>query len=265
MFAINMSKVTKSFDGKESILVLDKIDLQIRDGEFICLLGPSGCGKSVLLWLLAGFEKPTKGKILIYNNQLQNPSKERIMIFQDYALFPWRTVKGNIEIGLEAEPLSKQSKEKSVLKYLKMIRLTKFKNWPIHKLSGGMQQRVALARALVANPKILLMDEPFAALDSQHRAIMRKELIRIWKETKKTILFVTHSISEAIYLADRIYVLTSRPAKVKEEIEVGLPRPRDPFHRRFVNLKKKINKLMIKEVEDTYQRELAGDYPLIKR
>ena len=236
---IDIKAITKSFPN--NFKVLDGIDLIAKDGEFICVVGPTGCGKTVLLYLIAGFIKPTSGSIYMKDLLVTNPGLDRIMVFQDYVLFPWKTVIGNIVFGLHGSKIKDHKKREAMaMNYLDLVGLSSFKDWPIYKLSGGMRQRVALARALIVNPKILLMDEPFSALDSQYRKFMRKNLVEIWRKTKKTVVFVTHSINEAVYLADKIYVLSSRPAKVKSIHEVNLPRPRDVNSVDFINIAKKI-------------------------
>lgn len=247
---LNLIHVDKSFevDGG-NFKVLEDINLSVKKGEFVCVLGPSGCGKTILLYLIAGFLKPTDGRVLMNNVPIYEPDCSRMMIFQNYVLFPWKTVYENILFVLDKSIMEKNEKHKLVIKYLDMIGLTSFKDWYPHKLSGGMLQRVALARALVANPKVLLMDEPFAALDSQYRKFLRKNLETIWRKTKKTIIFVTHNTNEAIYLGDKIYLLSARPAIIKKTYEINFPRPRDPLDPNFVKLNKKIEKDLSGEFE----------------
>lgn len=231
--------------------VLKDINLHAKNGEFICLLGPSGCGKSVLIYLIAGFLKQTSGEIFIEDKLIGKPNIDRMVVFQDYVLFPWKSVFGNIMFGLHSINLPLKKKKALVDETLALVGLEKFKDWPIHKLSGGMQQRVAIGRALICNPKILLMDEPFSAIDSQNRLVMRQKLVEIWRNTKKTIIFVTHSVPEAVYLADKIYLLTTRPASVKEVIKVNLPRPRDRRGKEFNELAKKIEASLFEELQKT--------------
>ncbi|MDI9645970.1 MAG: ABC transporter ATP-binding protein [Archaeoglobales archaeon] len=233
---VNLSK----WYGNGNIHVLDNINLDVFRGEFVSLLGPSGCGKTTLLRIIAGLEKQDKGEVRLKGEQIVGPGQDRVMVFQDYALFPWRTVLGNILFGLEVRKIKKEEALKIAQNYIKLVNLEGFENSYPHELSGGMKQRVALARALVCDPEILLMDEPLAALDAQTRNMMQSELVRIWSATKKTIIYVTHSIEEAVYLSDRVIIFTPRPAKVKKIVKVDIPRPRDRFSREFVELRAKI-------------------------
>ncbi len=232
MIKIQASKVHRQFQvkndsGKKTkLLVLDDFNLQVREGEFLSILGPSGCGKSTFLNMLAGLDKQDGGQILVDNQPVNDRSFDRGMVFQGYALFPWRTVLENVEIGLQIRGLDKKERAEIARYYLTMVGLTAFANRYPHQLSGGMKQRVAIARVLAYQPDIMLMDEPFAALDAQTRETLQLELIRIWEADKKTIVFITHSIDEAILLSDRVAVMTARPGRVKEIIDVSLPRPR---------------------------------------
>jgi ABC-type nitrate/sulfonate/bicarbonate transport system ATPase subunit len=253
--------INKTFIDIGSFEVLKNINLSAKKGEFVCILGPSGCGKSILLYLIAGFLKETSGEILMENKLISKPSTDRMMVFQDYVLFPWKTVYNNILFGLNKIKLDDKSKKDLVIKYLNLVGLTDFKDWYVHKLSGGMQQRVAIARALIVNPKILLMDEPFSALDSQHRKFLRRNLIQIWQKTKKTIIFVTHSVGEAIFLADKIYLFSSRPATIKKTYQINLSRPRDLTCPEFVSLKKEIESEMAIEFEKTTQNQTINELP----
>jgi NitT/TauT family transport system ATP-binding protein len=219
-------QVNNDFGKKTKLTVLDDFNLQVREGEFLSILGPSGCGKSTFLNMLAGLDKQDGGQILIDGEPVSDRSFDRGMVFQGYALFPWRTVLENVEIGLQIRGLEKKEREEIARYYLAMVGLTAFANRYPHQLSGGMKQRVAIARVLAYQPDIMLMDEPFAALDAQTRETLQLELIRIWEADKKTIVFITHSIDEAILLSDRVAVMTARPGKVKEIIDVSLPRPR---------------------------------------
>ncbi|MEK6825321.1 MAG: ABC transporter ATP-binding protein [Nanoarchaeota archaeon] len=236
---LNLIDVSKSFD-EDKFEALKDINISVKNDKFVCILGPSGCGKTILLYLIAGFLKPTNGTILMENKPISGPDSSRMMVFQNYVLFPWKTIYENVLFPLDNLTISKNQKHNLVMKYLDLIGITSFKDWYPYKLSGGMQQRVALARALVTNPKVLLMDEPFAALDSQYRKFLRNNLEIIWKNSKKTIIFVTHSVSEAILLADEIYLLSSRPATIKKLYKVKLHRPRGPLDRGFVKLSKEI-------------------------
>lgn len=228
MALLEITGVSKHFlaDGKEMV-VLQDINLSIRDNEFICFIGPSGCGKTTLLRIIAGLEEASAGSVTLNGEPIRGPSPERGMVFQEYSLFPWRTVMDNIAFGLELKGVPRPERERRARQYLKMIGLEKFGSRYPHELSGGMKQRVAIARALINDPKAILMDEPFGALDAQTRNIMQSELLRIWQEERKTVVFVTHSVDEAIYLADRIVVMSARPGRIKEIFEIGLPRPRN--------------------------------------
>jgi len=215
----------KTQDGG-SFLALDNIDLKVQPGEFLCIVGPSGCGKSTLLHLIAGLHKQTSGNVLIDNKAVAGPGTDRILIFQELGLFPWLTVGENVEFGMKMKGVSKAEREEKVRYYLRLVHLGQFKDSYTHQLSGGMKQRVALARALATEPDVLLMDEPFAALDAQTRDLLHDELEKIWAETGRTIIFVTHNVREAIRLGDRVVLLTFRPGRVKQEFAVDLPRPR---------------------------------------
>ena len=208
------------------LLALDNINLQVEDGEFVTIVGPSGCGKTTFINLCDGLLKPTAGQISIDGMQVTGPGTDRGMVFQDSCLMPWRTVFKNVIFGLECQGLDNTEGQERARKFINLVGLQGFEDHYPHELSGGMQQRCNLARALTVDPKILIMDEPFAALDAQTREIMQMELLRIWTEAKKTILFITHQINEAIYLADRVIVFGARPGKVKQTIKINLPRPR---------------------------------------
>ena len=210
----------------ERLLALDHINLQVHAGEFVCIVGPSGCGKSTLLHLIAGLHSPSSGQILVDGNPIQGPGTDRIMIFQDHGLFPWLTVGQNVEFGMKMKGVPRSERQEKTRYYLRLVHLAQFENSYIHQLSGGMRQRVAIARALASQPDVLLMDEPFAALDAQTRDLLHDELERIWSETRCTIIFVTHNVREAVRLGDRVVLLTFRPGRVKSEFPVQLPRPR---------------------------------------
>jgi NitT/TauT family transport system ATP-binding protein len=209
------------------IEVLDGFDLKIKKGEFLVLVGPSGSGKSVFLDIVGGLSAPTSGVVYLDDQLVEAPSAKTAYVFQQYALFPWRTALSNIEFGLESRGVPKEERVKTARELLAIFGLSDFEDRFPYQLSGGMQQRVAIARALATKPEVLLMDEPFAALDAQTREILQNELIRIWEGTDTTVIFVTHSIDEAVFLADRVAVVTARPGKVKEIIDIDLPRPRD--------------------------------------
>jgi len=227
---IEIHSVTKWFSsGKRRVHALDGIDLRVDEGEFVCLVGPSGCGKSTLLALVAGLELPDEGHILLDGKPVTGPGRECMVMFQEAALFPWRTVRGNVRFGLELKPsLDRAARDDVATFYLRLVGLEDFQNAQIHELSGGMRQRVALARSLAPNPRVILMDEPFGALDAMTREQLYSDLQRIWSQRKKTILFVTHSVREAVCLGDRVVLLSPHPGRILEEFRVDLPRPRDP-------------------------------------
>jgi NitT/TauT family transport system ATP-binding protein len=257
---IDLDQVEVAFpqpDGGRFIAV-KAFDLKVETGEFITIVGPSGCGKSTILSVVDGLIKPSAGSALIDGEPVTGPGSDRALVFQEFALLPWRTIESNIMLGLELQHKHSRTEIKDLTaRYISMVGLQGFERHYPHQLSGGMRQRVGIARALAVNPKILLMDEPFAALDAQTREIMSSELLRIWEQEKKTVLFVTHSIDEAVYLADRIVVLTGCPGHVKEIIDVALTRPRglaikdEPD---FVRLRRHIWDLLEEEV----QRLAAG-------
>jgi NitT/TauT family transport system ATP-binding protein len=211
---------------KETFHALRGFDLSIEKGEFVTVVGPSGCGKSTLLDLLVGLSKPDEGQILIDGKPIDGPALDRGIVLQGYALFPWRTVRRNVEFGLEIKGVPKKERAELVRHYINLVDLTGFEEHYPYELSGGMQQRVAIARALAYDPEVLLMDEPFAAVDAQTRETMQDEILSIWEKTGKTVVFVTHSIEEAVGLADRVAVMGKSPGRVKEVVRVNLPRPR---------------------------------------
>jgi len=233
---LRMEHVTKVFDrdGK-SVPVLDDISLDVSDGEFICLVGPSGCGKSTLLNLTGGFLAPTSGSVTIDGQAVHGPDPRRILVFQERGVFPWLTVEGNIGFGLSK--LSRAEREQRIAHYVQMVRLQGFEHSYPSDLSGGMKQRLQVARALAVNPDILYLDEPFGALDSVTRLIMRGELLRIWQTERRTILFVTHDIDEAVQLADRVVVLSSRPAKIEDILTIDIAHPRNISSPRYLALR----------------------------
>jgi NitT/TauT family transport system ATP-binding protein len=206
--------------------VLDVASFVAREGEFITLIGPSGCGKSTFLHIMGGFIPAEAGTIKVYGNAVNGPGPDRGMVFQEFALFPWKTVAGNVAWGLEAQGFGKEKIAETVRAYLELMDLAQFRNHYPAEISGGMKQRVALARVLAFNPKVLLMDEPFGALDAQTRETMQEEVTRIWERTHKTVVFVTHDIEEAVFLGDRVIVLSARPGRIREDIRIELPRPR---------------------------------------
>ena len=221
-------------DGNK-IPVLQKVSLEVGDGEFVCLLGPSGCGKSTMLNILAGFISPTGGKVWIDGEAVSGPDPRRIFVFQERGVFPWLTVEGNIAFGLFR--LSQEERERRIAHYVKLVGLRGFEKAYPQELSGGMKQRLEVARALAVNPDMLFLDEPFGALDSITRLIMRGELLRIWEAERKTIIFVTHDIEEAVQLADRVVVMSARPAKIQQIVDIDIAHPRDISSRRYLELR----------------------------
>jgi len=226
---LQIRALVKSFAvrGKQQeILALDGIDLTVRSGEFALLLGPSGCGKSTLLNIIAGFLKPTSGQAIHGDQEIRGPDRRRTVVFQDYALFPWMTVQRNVEFGLKSQGVPPKERRETARHYIDLVRLSGFEDRFPHEISGGMKQRAAIARALAPNPDILLMDEPFGALDAQTRVLLQEEVARISSQTGKTVLFVTHSIEEAVFLGDRIVVMSARPGRIRAIYDVHLARPR---------------------------------------
>jgi NitT/TauT family transport system ATP-binding protein len=222
----------------------------IEESEFLCLVGPSGCGKSTLLNIIAGFLTPTAGEIKIAGKPVTGHGMDRGVVFQDFAqLFPWRTALGNVAFGLEMKGVDKDERIKIAREQLRLVKLEKFADAYPHHLSGGMQQRVAIARALAYNPAVLLMDEPFAALDALTRDEMQRLLADVWRETKKTVIYVTHNVGEAVYLADRVIVMSPHPGTVKAEIRIPLPRPRDPLSPEFLEWQKILLRELGQDVE----------------
>jgi len=232
---IKCENVTKSFG---DLNVIDDITVRIKKGEFVVLLGPSGCGKSTFLNIIAGFEHPTKGNIEVNGRAINKPGKDRGFVFQDYALFPWKTVMGNVMSGLDMR--DKQKKRETAMHYIQKVGLEKFADTYPHELSGGMKQRVSIARALAYEPEILLMDEPFGALDAQTRKLMQQELLKILKDFNKTIVFVTHSVIEAVYLADRVLVFSNLPAKIIYEEDIHIEGERNYLNDDFLEYRKEI-------------------------
>jgi sulfonate transport system ATP-binding protein len=224
--ALNDISLAYGVNNKGRLIALEHINLQVEPGEFVCIVGPSGCGKSTLLHLVAGLHRQTSGEVLIDGKAVQGTGTDRILIFQELGLFPWLTVEQNVEFGMRMKGVSRSGRAGKVDDYLRLVHLHQFKKSYIHQLSGGMRQRVALARALATEPDVLLMDEPFAALDAQTRDLLHDELERIWAETGRTIIFVTHNVREAVRLGDRVVLLTFRPGTVKREYPIDLPRPR---------------------------------------
>ncbi len=221
-------------------VAIDRIDLTVKKGELVSIIGPSGCGKTTILRMIAGLLEPTEGSIIIAGKECKEPGPDRGMVFQDFALFPWRSVRRNVEFGLEVAGVPKEERHQKADEYIELVGLGEFKNARIHELSGGMKQRVGIARALINNPDVILMDEPFGALDAQTRNIMQAQLVKILDKTGTTIIFITHSVDEALFLSDRVVVLSQRPSKIKEIINLDWPRPRDRSAPEFTALRKRI-------------------------
>jgi NitT/TauT family transport system ATP-binding protein len=256
---IKIAQVNKVFKTPgDDVVALRDINLEIPNGQFVCLLGPSGCGKSTLLNAVAGFSHPTSGSITVDGALIKDTGPDRGMVFQEYALFPWMTVEQNIAFGLTIQKMPQEQIDSKVAELLETLKLVEFRKRFPKDLSGGMRQRVAIARILALNSPIMLMDEPFGALDALTRRSLQDELLKIWQEHKKTILFVTHSIEESIYLADRIIVLTYRPGTVKRDVLVDIPRPRDPSSAEFNALKRELGALVMEEQQRHQQAELCG-------
>lgn len=262
---ISIENATKQFQTAHgSVLALDEISLQIKPGEFICFVGPSGCGKTTLLNMIAGLEQPSKGQIKQDDQLITGPGSSRVVIFQEAALFPWLNVIQNVEFGLVGRMDAKKRKEIAQT-LLYSVHLGKFEKAYPHQLSGGMKSRVAIARALALNPSILLMDEPFAALDAQTRDLLHEEIQEIWSTTKQTIVFVTHNVREAVRLADRVLVFTSRPGRIKREIKIEHPRPRDfedpTWPAPYIQI---IQKELREEIEKVLKEEVDNEWTLKK-
>lgn len=240
-----LNGVSKTFKGKKKELeVVRGINLQVEDGEFLSLLGPSGCGKTTILRMIAGLDFPSKGQITENGDSIKGPSPGRGFVFQQYSLFPWRNVRDNIAFGPEVRGVEAQERYESARNYIEMVGLTGFEESYPHELSGGMKQRVAIARALANDPESILMDEPFAALDVQTRHKLQEELVQIWQDEHKTIIFVTHNVDEAVFLADRVVVLSSSPGEIIKTYKIELERMRDRTSTQFIELKRKITDLV---------------------
>ena len=259
--SVVVENVSKKFITKtDTINTLSNINIEFHKGQFICILGPSGCGKSTLLNIIAGLEQATTGRVICKGKVVTEASPDRVVMFQEPALFPWLKVIDNVEFGMKLAGLDKEKRREKAIKYLKMVHLTRFQNCFIHELSGGMRQRVALARALTLDSDVLLMDEPFAALDSQTKSILQVELQQIWLKTKKTIIFVTHNVEEAVLLADRVVVMAANPGVIKKEFHIQLARPRQPENVDLAYLAIDIMKELKEEVVKVAQAEYDSDW-----
>lgn len=259
---VDLKNVNKSFTkGKNDTLhVLEDIDFSIEAGEFVSLLGPSGCGKSTILKLIAGLSQPSSGELKVNGTSITGPGTDRVVVFQEGGLFPWMTVLENVTYGLKIKKMSKREAEEKAMDGLRMVHLGNFTNAYPHELSGGMKQRVAIARALVMDPDVLLMDEPFAALDEQTRLVLHQELQDIWQKTGKTILFITHNIREALTLSDRVLLMSTRPGTIKKSFTVQASRPRNPSDSVIVDLEKRVMAELEEEMNKVLKEEFGDDY-----
>ena len=255
---VELQHVSKTFPQNGGFIeVLQDISLMVEEGEFVCLLGPSGCGKSTIIHLIAGLERVDTGRILVDGQSVVGPDPRRTVVFQDAALFPWLTVLGNVEFGLRMAGVPPRTRRDRALEYLRLVHLSKFIHAYPHQLSGGMKQRVAIARALALQPAVLLLDEPFAALDAQTRAVLQNELLEIWELARPTILFVTHNVREATGLADRVYVISSRPGRIRDVQPITVPRPRHADDPTLLAHQHHILGLLGDEVEKVLREELG--------
>lgn len=259
---VDLKNVTKSFTkGKDDTLhVLEDIDFSIEAGEFVSLLGPSGCGKSTILKLIAGLSHPSSGELKVNDTSITGPGTDRVVVFQEGGLFPWMTVLENVTYGLKIKKMSKSEAEEKAMDGLRMVHLGNFTGAYPHELSGGMKQRVAIARALVMDPDVLLMDEPFAALDEQTRLVLHQELQDIWQKTGKTILFITHNIREALTLSDRVLLMSTRPGTIKKSFTVQASRPRNPSDSVIVDMEKRVMAELEEEMNKVLKEEFGDDY-----
>lgn len=259
---LSINGIEKSFslkDGKR-LKVLDNINLDIEKGSFVSIVGPSGCGKSTLLYLIAGLEKADRGSITVAGKEVTKPGPDRIVVFQEDGLFPWLTVFDNVTYGLKIKGLSKEEMEKKARDVLQMVHLSQYIDSYPHQLSGGMKQRVSIARALVMEPDILLMDEPFSALDEQTRMVLHRELLEIWRKTKVTILFVTHNIREAVQLSEKVVVFATRPGKIKEIVQVTTAKDGIMPDSVTLHTEQKILTILEEEIDKVLKEEMGDDY-----
>ncbi|WP_282941662.1 ABC transporter ATP-binding protein [Paenibacillus sp. RC67] len=263
---IEITGVSKTFHQRTggSFTAIDNVSLSIQKGEFVSLLGPSGCGKSTLLNLVAGLEQAEQGSITVNGKPCSTPGPDRVVVFQEHALFPWLTVLDNVAFGLKQKGIGKKEREAMAMEQIKSVHLSKFADRYPHELSGGMKQRAAIARALAMDPEILLMDEPFAALDEQTRLILHRELEDIWMRTRKTILFITHNIREAVILSDRVLVMSTRPGTIKKEFAVQAARPRDWADPLLHHVESSIMDALADELEKVVKEEMGDEYSIKK-
>ena len=255
---VQLKGVSRGYDNGRgaNVVALEGVDLRVASGEFLCIVGPSGCGKSTVLHMIAGLDRPSSGEVRVNSEAVRGPGTDRILIFQDLGLFPWLTVRQNVEFGMKMKGKTKAERKERAEHYLRMVHLAGFEESYIHQLSGGMRQRVALARALATEPDVLLMDEPFAALDAQTRDLLHDELERVWAETGRTIIFVTHNVREAVRLGDRVALMTFRPGRVKREFSIGLARPRRMEDPQLAELAGEI----LDELRDEINRSIQAEY-----
>jgi NitT/TauT family transport system ATP-binding protein len=240
MPSIIVKSLNKLYQGTEQVNVLSNLNLEIRDGEFICVLGPSGCGKSTFLEILAGLQPATSGEVWIGNQKIKKASRNIGVVFQEASLFPWRTVLGNVEFGLEVGGINKKERQQRAIEYIRKVNLKGFENRYPHQLSGGMRQRAGLARTLAANPEILLMDEPFGSIDYLTRLQLQADVTSVCQKERKTVVFVTHDVPESLYLADRVVVFSPRPGRIRKIFDVRCERPREHGHPLLLELQKEI-------------------------
>ena len=261
---LSIEGIAKEFIAQQGkVLALDEISIEIKSGEFVCFVGPSGCGKTTLLNLIAGLEQPTRGIVRQNGEEIAAPGSDRVVIFQEAALFPWLNVIQNVEFGLVGR--MKAGKRCEIARtFLNLVHLGRFEKAYVHQLSGGMKSRVALARALALNPSILLMDEPFAALDAQTRDLLHEEIQEIWAKTKQTVIFVTHNVREAVRLGDRVFVFTARPGRIKKKFQIDLPRPRDINSEGVFLYAKQIQQELREEIEKVLKEEVDREWTLKK-
>jgi len=252
MGVLEISHISRVFQkgDDEEVVALSDIVLSIADDEFVSFVGPSGCGKTTLLRIIAGLDKATSGTVILDGEVISDPGQRVGMVFQEYSLFPWRNILDNVGFGLEMRGMEKEERLKVVRRYISLVGLSQFEKSYPYELSGGMRQRVAIARALATDPDLLLMDEPFGALDAQTRNHMQCELLDIWETKKKTILFVTHSCDEAVFLSDRVVVLSSRPGRIRKIIQIPLSRPRDRTQKEFIDLRRNILEMIEEDEQD---------------
>jgi len=263
---IVLERVSKRFSQNGAgIEALRDVSLEIGDGEFICLLGPSGCGKSTLIHLIAGLERPTGGQVLVDGQPVTGPGTDRLVVFQEAGLFPWLTVLGNVEFGLKMAGAPPAERQARAFEFIKLVHLGRFVHAYPHQLSGGMKQRVAIARALVMHPKVLLMDEPFSALDAQTRALLQQELLELWQRLKITVFFVTHNVREATVLADKVIEISARPGQIKRRYAIAVPRPRSEADPRLLGIQQRILGSLEEEIAKVVKEQVDAEYTLAPR